>query len=101
MGCGISAFAAMPACELGLDIPDTLPEMPVCCQGGLMLCAECAYARLKEKRSLPLLCMFTGERMTEERQAPNDCAGRMAGRWDEETKKPLFTQGQGEKENET
>ena len=62
-----------------------------------MLCAECAYARLKEKRSMPLLCMFTGERLEANRIAPNDCAGRVPGRWDETTKKPLYQQGQGEK----
>ena len=66
-----------------------------------MLCAECAYARLKEKRSLPLLCMFTGERLEENRIAPNDCAGRVAGRWDEETKSPCTSRGKEKKENET
>ena len=88
MGCGVSAFAAVPACELGLDIPDTLPEMPVCCQGVLMLCAECAYARLKEKRSLPLLCMFTGEKF-HPWQNSGACAGAVKGSWDEKNEMPV------------
>ena len=94
MGCGVSAFAAVSADQLELDIPDTLPEMPVCCQGGLMLCAECAYARLKEKRSLPILCMFTGEKF-HPWQRSGDCAGAVKGSWDEKNEMPYLRQPAG------
>lgn len=50
------------------------------------LCRCCAYARNtpgKEKR----LCMFTGERFTED-MASWDCPGWMLGYWDEKKELP-------------
>lgn len=59
-------------------------------------CRCCAYARKtpgKEKH----LCMFTGERFTEDTPAEG-CAGWMPGRWDEKKEMPRREEpGQGEK----
>ena len=96
----VSAPAALPALQgkirdVELDIPHKLREV----QRGhraMNLCRCCAYARKtpgKEKR----LCMFTGERFTDDTPA-GDCTGWVPGRWDEKKEMPRRDEpGQGEK----
>lgn len=91
----ISAPAALHQGWMELDIPQKLREVRRS-HKTMNLCRCCAYARKtpgKEKR----LCMFTGERFTEDTPA-GGCTGWMPGRWDEKKEMPRRDEpGQGEK----